>query len=117
MEKLDSPLISANTRIYLRDVYDHVIQVIEMLDSNRDLLGGIHDTWLSAQSNRMNDVMRVLTTIATVFIPLTFIAGIYGMNFDNMPELHWASGYYLCIGLMIAIAIGLVLFFKYRRWL
>ncbi len=117
LEKSYSVLITRDTRVYLRDVYDHVIQVLDMIDSYINILGSIHDTYLSLSSNRMNEIMKVLTTIATIFNPLTFIVGIYGMNFDNMPELHWTYGYAVVWGVMIVVAIGLVAVFKKSRWL
>ncbi len=117
LERTDSPLLSSETRLYLRDVYDHVIQIIDMLDSNINILSSIHDTYLSLSSNRMNEIMKILTTIATIFNPLTFIVGVYGMNFDVMPELHWAYGYAVCWLVMIIIAIGLIVLFKRSKWL
>ena len=117
LEKTSSALMAPETRVYLRDVYDHVIQVIDMIDSYINILGSIHDTYLSLSSNRMNEIMKVLTTIATIFNPLTFIVGVYGMNFDNMPELHWAYGYAGVWCIMIVIAIGLIVIFKKSRWL
>lgn len=117
LEKTDSELIVQDTRVYLRDVYDHVIQVIDMIDSYSSILGSIHDTYLSLSSNRMNEIMKVLTTIATIFNPLTFIVGIYGMNFDNMPELHWAYGYAAVWFVMIIVAVGLFVLFKKSKWL
>lgn len=121
--RTDSALVSDQTRLFLRDCYDHILQVIDVLESYRDLAGGLMDTYLSSQSNRMNEVMKVLTIIATIFIPLTFIAGIYGMNFNaqrspwNMPELSWYWGYPFSLLLMLGIAIVLVLFFRRRGWL
>ncbi|KQC14216.1 MAG: magnesium transporter, partial [Methanosaeta sp. SDB] len=114
--KSESALIAAATRIYLRDLYDHTIQIIDMIETYRDLLGGMHDTFLSSISNRMNEVMKVLTVIATIFIPLTFIAGIYGMNFKYMPELSWPAGYFLVLGLMVLIAAAMLTFFRRRGW-
>ncbi len=117
LEKTDSELITKETRMYLRDVYDHVIQVLDMIDSYINILGSIHDTYLSLSSNRMNEIMKVLTTIATIFNPLTFIVGVYGMNFDNMPELHWTYGYAVVWSVMIVVAIGLIVIFKKSKWL
>lgn len=116
-KKGDSPLIDDSTTVFMRDLYDHTIQVIDMVETYRDILGGMHDTYLSSVNNRMNDIMKVLTVIATIFIPLTFIAGIYGMNFEHMPELHWAWGYYFILGIMSAIGIGMLVYFKKRKWL
>lgn len=117
LERSESEWITKETRMFLRDVHDHVIQVIDMIDSYLGILGNIHDTYLSMSSNRMNEIMKVLTTIATIFNPLTFIAGVYGMNFEHMPELHWTYGYALVWGVMIAVAIGLIILFKKSKWL
>ena len=102
---------------YLRDVYDHAMRVIETVETYRDLVSGLLDLHLSSVSNRMNEVMKTLTIIATIFIPLTFIAGVYGMNFRHMPELEWRWGYFLALGAMAAIAGGLLVYFRRRRWL
>ncbi len=117
IEKSESKLIGSQARLYLRDLYDHTIQIIDMIETYRDIIGGMHDTFLSSLSNRMNEVMKVLTIIATIFIPLTFIAGIYGMNFEFMPELKWPAGYFLVLGLMVVIAGGMLAFFRKKRWL
>ena len=119
----ESSLIKESTGIYLRDVYDHTIQVIDTLETYRDVVSGMVDTYLASLSNRMNEVMKVLTVIAVIFIPLTFIAGIYGMNFNpevspwNMPELNWGFGYPTAVGVMILVALGMVLYFKNKKWL
>jgi len=120
----DTEMISDETRVYLRDCYDHTIQVIDLIEMYRDIISGLLDVYLSAISNRLNEVMRVLTLIATIFIPLTFIAGVYGMNFDDnqnspwaMPELRWYFGYPLSLLLMLAVAIGMLVYFKRKRWL
>jgi len=115
--KFESPLINDSTRIYLRDLYDHTIQIIDLVETFRDILAGMHDTFLSSVSNRMNEVMKVLTIIATIFIPLTFIVGVYGMNFENMPELKWPWGYYLIWGVMILVGTGMFFLFRKKRWL
>ncbi len=117
LSKQASPLITENTAFFLRDVYDHAIQVIETIESYRDLLSSLIDLYLSNVSNRMNEVMKVLTLIATIFIPLTFIAGVYGMNFKHMPELDWPWAYGAVWCLMAAIAIGLLIFFRKKNWL
>ncbi len=117
MARDDSGLIKKRTTTYLRDVYDHAIQVIDLMETYRDQLSGLTDLYLSSLSQRMNEVMQVLTIIGSIFIPLTFIAGIYGMNFVNMPELQWEYGYQMAWGLMILTAIGLFVFFKRRKWL
>jgi magnesium transporter len=116
-------LISNEVRLHLRDCYDHSVQVIDMVETYRELASGLMDVYLSAVSNKMNEIMKVLTVISSIFIPLTFIAGIYGMNFNteksqyNMPELNWAWGYPLCLAMMAAIAGGLIFFFWRRGWL
>ena len=117
LEKSESEIIQPATRIYLRDLYDHTVQIIDMAETFRDILIGMHDTYLSGVSNRMNEIMKVLTIIATIFIPLTFIAGVYGMNFQNMPELEWTWGYYIVLALMLAVAMGLLVFFRRRKWI
>ncbi|MFH1945220.1 MAG: magnesium/cobalt transporter CorA [Acidobacteriota bacterium] len=113
----ESPLLKKMTDMFLRDVYDHTIQVMETVDTFRDMLAGIHDTYLSSISNRMNEVMKVLTIIATIFIPLTFIAGIYGMNFAFMPELKWKGGYFMVWGVIIIVSLSMLWFFKRKKWL
>lgn len=110
-------LIQPENIKYLRDVYDHIIHITESVESQRDIVSGLKDLYMSELSNRMNNTMKVLTIIATIFIPLTFIAGIYGMNFDNMPELHSKYGYPIVWGLMIVITIGMVVYFKKKKWL
>ncbi len=116
-------LVEEETRIYLRDCYDHTIQVIDLLENYREIASGLVDVYLSSVSNRMNEVMKMLTIIATIFIPLTFIVGVYGMNFDthasrwNMPELGWRYGYAATWLVMLVIALGLVWYFRRKRWL
>ncbi len=117
MEKADGGLIADSTTLYLRDVYDHTIQIAENLEGHRDLLSGLLDIYMSSISNKLNEVMKVLTIISTIFIPLSFIAGLYGMNFVNMPELSWAYGYPLALTAMAAVAGGMVLFFRNKKWL
>jgi magnesium transporter len=117
LSKGESSLIQESTGIYLRDVYDHTIQIIDTIESFRDMLSGMLDIYLSTLSNKMNEVMKVLTIIATIFIPLTFVAGIYGMNFKYMPELEWRLGYPIVWGVMIVIVGSLVFYFKRKRWL
>ena len=111
------PLIQQATVPYLRDIYDHTIQVMDTVESLRDLVSGMLDTYLSSISNRMNEVMKVLTIIATIFIPLTFVAGVYGMNFEHMPELGWHWGYPLVWGFMGLMGLAMVHYFRRRRWL
>jgi magnesium transporter len=117
MSKEGSDLIKENTHLFLGDVYDHVVQVIDTIESYRDLLGGMLDLYLSMQSNRMNEVMKVLTIIATIFIPITFVAGIYGMNFKNMPELEWGWGYGMAWLIMVVVAVCMLFFFRKKKWL
>jgi len=114
--KDESGFIHEDNIRYLSDVYDHVIHLIDSLDTYKDLTAGLTDVHINTQNNRMNEVMRVLTIISTIFIPLTFIVGVYGMNFDNMPELHWSDGYYSVWGIMIFIAVTMMVFFKYKKW-
>jgi magnesium transporter len=112
----ESPLIQQNTRLYLQDVYDHTIQVMDSIDNTREILSDLLDIYLSSVSNRLNAVMKVLTIISTIFIPLTFIAGIYGMNFDNMPELHWEWGYFGILAFMASIGLVMLAYFKRKKW-
>ncbi|MBW4423994.1 MAG: magnesium/cobalt transporter CorA [Nostoc desertorum CM1-VF14] len=118
-----SELISEEVRIYLRDCYDHTVQVMDMVETYRELASGLMDVYLSAVSNKMNEIMKVLTVVSSIFIPLTFVAGIYGMNFNtekspyNMPELNWYWGYPICLAGMGAIALSLLFFFWRRGWL
>jgi len=113
----ESALINPQTGIYLRDVQDHALRVIELLESYRDILGGFVEIYMSAVNNRMNEVMKVLTLFASIFIPLTFLTGIYGMNFDYLPELHYKWAYPSLWILFIAIPVGLLVYFKKKRWL
>lgn len=117
MERDESPLIKDHTKIFISDVYDHTIQVIDTIESYRDILGGMLDIYLSSISNKMNSVIKVLTMISTIFIPLTFIVGVYGMNFDYMPELKWKYSYFVVWGVMAAIAGGMMIYFRKKRWL
>ena len=115
--KSESSLIQEQMHIYFRDVYDHTIQVIDTIESYRDILGGMLDIYLSSISNKMNEVMKVLTIIATIFIPVTFIAGVYGMNFKYMPELEWRWGYFMVWGLIVVLAGIMIGYFKKKQWL
>jgi magnesium transporter len=117
LERSESTLMQEPTGVYLRDVYDHAIQVIDAVETFRDVLAGMLDIYLSSVSNRMNEVMKVLTIIATIFIPLTFVAGLYGMNFKYMPELQWRWSYPVVLAVMIAIAGLMVAYFRRKRWL
>lgn len=112
-----SSLMSSRWDVFLRDVYDHVIQVAETTESLRDALIGMMDIYLSSASNRMNEVMKILTMIATIFMPATFVAGVYGMNFEWMPELQYRWAYPASLGVMLAIAIGMLIYFRRKRWL
>lgn len=118
-----TPFVSDETRVYLRDCYDHAVQLIDLLESYRDIAGDVRDYYLSSISNRMNEIMKTLTVIATIFLPLSFIAGVYGMNFNttvskwNMPELNWKFGYLFALGLMSIVAFGMLYLFKRRGWL
>lgn len=117
LERNDSGLIRSETNVFLRDLHDHVIQLIETIETYRDLVGGLFDIYLSSQSNRTNEVIRLLTVITSIFIPLTFIVGVYGMNFKFFPELNWQYGYPIIWGIMVAIALGMLVFFKKREWI
>ncbi len=117
IERRGSSLIHEQTSIYFRDVYDHTIQVIDAIETYRDMISGMLDVYLSSVSNRMNEVMKVLTVIATIFIPLTFIAGIYGMNFAHMPELGWRWSYPLVWLVMAGVAVAMLLYFRRKEWL
>jgi magnesium transporter len=117
LERLESPLIRGTTKIYLRDVYDHAFQVIDAVETYRDILSGMFDIYLSSISNRLNAVMKVLTIIATIFIPLTLITGIYGMNFKFMPELESRWGYPIVLLLMLIVGISMLAYFRKKKWL
>lgn len=117
LERIECSLITDETAVFMRDVYDHTIQIIDTVETLRDVLSGILEIYLSSVSHRLNEVMKVLTIISTIFMPLTFIAGIYGMNFKFMPELDWRFGYPLCLGIMAAIALVMLAFFRRRRWI
>jgi magnesium transporter len=123
LERAETPLIQAGTKLYLRDLYEHTIQVIDTVETFKDMVSGLLDIYLSSISNRMNEVMKVLTIIATIFIPLGFLAGVYGMNFDtsvspyNLPELSMKYGYISFWGLTLFIGFGLFIFFKKKKWI
>ena len=117
LQRQEGGLISDATGAFLRDLYDHSIQILDTVETLRDILAGLLDLYLSSLSHRMNEIMKVLTLIATIFIPLTFIVGVYGMNFDNMPELHWKYGYFLIWGLMLGCGLLLLWFFKRKHWI
>ncbi|MBP1751605.1 MAG: magnesium and cobalt transport protein CorA [Geobacteraceae bacterium] len=117
LERGDTSLISDSTRVYLRDVYDHTVHVIDTLETFRDMVSGMLDIYLSSVSHRLNEVMKVLTIIATIFIPLTFIVGVYGMNFKFMPELEWHWGYPALLLFMLGIVAGMMVYFRKKRWI
>jgi magnesium transporter len=118
----ENPLIKDGTSIYFRDCYDHTTQILDLIENYREMAASLIDIYISSTSYRLNEIMRVLTIIATIFIPLTFVVGVYGMNFSNpdspwaMPELHWYYGYPAAWGLMIAIVVGMVVYFKRKEW-
>ncbi|MBC8473623.1 MAG: magnesium/cobalt transporter CorA [Candidatus Omnitrophica bacterium] len=123
LEREESPLIKDTTDIFLRDLYDHTIQVIDNIETSRDMVAGMVDIYLSSISNKMNEIMKVLTIIATIFIPITFIAGIYGMNFNpevsrwNMPELNWRFGYLFAWGVILFVVLVMLAYFRRKKWL
>jgi magnesium transporter len=117
LERSESPLIKETTTIYLRDVYDHTIQVIDTLETFRDMVSGMIDIYLSGLSYKMNEIMKVLTLIATIFIPLTFVVGLYGMNFENMPEIKWEFGYYSVLIVMVIMVVLMLTYFRRKKWI
>ncbi|MDX1383013.1 MAG: magnesium/cobalt transporter CorA [Thermoanaerobaculia bacterium] len=123
LERLESELVTAETRVFVRDCYDHAVQIMDIVDNYRDFAGDLADFYLSNLSHRTNEVMKVLTIMASIFIPLTFIAGIYGMNFNpdasplNMPELNWRWGYPGALAAMVLLGVAMVVYFRVKRWL
>jgi magnesium transporter len=117
VERSGSSLIAESTQLYLRDVYDHTIQVIDTIETFRDMVSGMLDIYLSSISNKMNEIMKVLTIIATLFIPLTFLAGVYGMNFQYMPELKSRWGYPVILLVMVTALVSMLVYFRKKRWL
>lgn len=117
MVRSETKLINPTSDIYLRDLSDHVTRIIDTVETYRDLLSGIMDIYLSTNANKMNEVMKVLTIMSSIFIPVTFIAGVYGMNFENMPELKTQNGYLITWGVMLSIIIGLIIYFKRKKWM
>jgi magnesium transporter len=115
--KRESPLIKESTAPYLRDLYDHVVHIIDSVDIYREMLSSMLDMYLSSVSNRLNEVMKVLTAISLIFMPLTFIVGVYGMNFKYMPELEWRYGYFITLLAMLGIGVAMFLYFKRKKWL
>ena len=116
-DEVTSELMSDMSRTYLRDVYDHAVQIIEIVETYRDLASGLADMHMTVVSNRMNEVMKVLTIFASIFIPITFIAGVYGMNFDHIPELHYKYGYYIFWAVILTVTVGMLGLFKIKKWL
>jgi magnesium transporter len=117
LERRESPLISENLANYFRDVYDHTIIAIDTVETYRDILSGMLDIYLSSMSNRLNSIMKVLTIIATIFMPLTFITSLYGMNFKHMPELHWEYGYFMVLGMVVVVAVSMLEYFRRKGWI
>ena len=119
----ESPHVAKETRIYLRDTYDHAVQVMDMVETFREIASGLMDLYLSSISNRMNEIMKVLTILSTIFLPITFIAGVYGMNFEtgasawNMPELKWPFGYPFALALMAASVVTMRVYYRRKGWL
>lgn len=114
--RIDTPLIHENSRIFMRDVYDHTIQLIDTIESFRDIVSGMLDLYLSNLTQRTNEIMKVLTVVSTIFVPLTFLASLYGMNFDNIPELHAQYGYYVLLCVMVLIASAMIYYFRRKKW-
>lgn len=116
LQRMENNLLQPETAVYMRDLYDHTVQVMETVETFRDMTSGMLDLYLSTISNKMNEVMKILTIFSAIFIPLTFLSGVYGMNFDFMPELKWRFGYFLWWGLVTILALGMMLFFKRKKW-
>lgn len=114
--KTDSPFVADHTAVFVRDLYDHTIQVMDMVETYRDVLNGLQDLYSSEIGLRMNQVMQVLTIITTIFVPLSFLAGLYGMNFEYMPELRYRYSYFVLLFIMFALFIGSLLFFRWKKW-
>ncbi len=117
LERGESKLVHKNTKVYLKDIYDHTVQVIDTIETFRDISSGILDIYFSGISNKLNEVIKVLTIMGTIFIPLTFITGVYGMNFSYLPELNWRYGYFLALGAMALVALLMLWFFKRKQWI
>ena len=115
--RTESEIVDTSNRLYLRDVVDHVAQILDGIDSQRDMLSSLESLYHAEASNRLNNVMRLLTVISTIFIPLSFVAGVYGMNFDNMPELHTRFGYFIVLSGMLAAMVGMLIYFRKKRWI
>ncbi|KAF0238883.1 MAG: hypothetical protein FD181_606 [Prolixibacteraceae bacterium] len=117
IEKLDDLLFGSNNRIFTRDLYDHTIKVVETVEIFRDMTSSLLDLYINSVSNKMNEIMKVLTIMTSIFIPLTFIAGVYGMNFSNMPELKHKYGYFVILGVMAVVVLGMLYYLKRKKWL
>lgn len=117
MNTLQSPLIDKNTRRYINDLQDHTVYIAETINTDREILTSLENTYHAGQNARMTQVMKLLTVISTIFIPLTFVVGVYGMNFDHMPELRWHYGYFLVMGAMLVIAVAMLIWFRRKRWI
>jgi len=117
MSRGEIHLIPQSMLPFYRDIYDHLIRVTDLAENYRDLISGALEAYLSVVSNRMNEIMKVLTIFSAIMLPLTFIAGLYGMNFDNLPELHWAYSYFVVLGLMVIVAVGMLFMFWKRGWI
>lgn len=115
--RTENVLIHPETDVYLRDLSDHSIQIADMSETYQDMINSLHDLYQAETSNRLNNVMKILTIISTIFIPLNFIAGIYGMNFENMPELKWGGGYFLVLAIMGLVAVSFLVYFRRKKWL
>lgn len=116
-EKLEEPLINKETKLYIRDLYDHTIQIIETVEVFREMIIGLLELYMNSVSNKLNEIMKVLTIMSSIFIPLTFVVGVYGMNFDNMPILHYKYGYYAVWLIMALLVVFMVIYFKRKKWL
>jgi len=117
LSKKDSPLIKEDTVAYFRDVYDRIFEAMDLMENTREMVSSLIDIYLSSMSNRTNEVMKVLTVVATIFIPLTFIVGLYGMNFKFMPELESPYGYPAILAFMLAVAVGMLIYFRRKKWI
>ena len=115
--RTESDIVEDSNRLYFRDLVDHVAQILDGIDNQRDMLSNMEALYHAEAANRLNNVMRLLTVISTIFIPLSFIAGVYGMNFDNMPELHTAHGYFILLGIMFCLMIGMLTYFRVKKWI
>jgi len=117
LAQVEGAMVTSFTRVYLRDLYDHVVQAIDTIETFRDMLASLLDVYLSSLTIRMNEIMKTLTIIATIFIPITFVTSFYGMNFQNIPELHWRYGYPMALGMMAVIVLIMLVYFRRKKWL